>query len=106
MEHKWYRIDVVLGHQGNKEGIPFGAYVYVKDAVAAFNKFKYLPGLKKGSHLPTKVMELSESEGQKLERQILEEGYPLERAKRNQYYPQDIAALIKSATAKKSRCSF
>ena len=80
---RWYRIEASLAHQGAGRFVEIPIYVFAVDALKAFDRYKFLPGLKKSR--PLDIRPLNQAEVLDLEKMVSEDGLDLEQVKSNWY---------------------
>lgn len=89
--HRWYSVIGYRGHVGAGKNKEITIYIYAKDSIHAFNRYKKVPGVKRD---PTPkypfpvIKEVSGEEAKNLERRIFEDPrITVRQAKRSWYYP-------------------
>ena len=55
---KYYKVMVLLGHVGNRKGVPTWLYIEAENIIKAIDEARKFPGVKH-SRLPDKAMEIS-----------------------------------------------
>lgn len=76
MEQKrWHYVESRLAHQGAGKSVEIDIYIYAVNALKAFDRCKFIPGIKKSDM--NDIRQLNSEESATLEKRILDEGLPL-----------------------------
>jgi len=81
---QWYRVVAARTRQGAGKYVDTVNYVYANDAGQVLERFRKMPGVKKG-RIP-RVMPLTREESTELEKRIMDTNFNLERAKATWFY--------------------